>query len=215
MENSKVFESKKIEIVNKFDPEFLTKELTKIRIYYPKDSSKKVNLFLFNNEKSKENFVSTRTYYKENDIEKYKIITDLVDSNYLSLINMINLFELRQTYIVESDIYKMGDFTIEFCKMYKESDNNKINFFFCINNSYGHSFEDTFDFVKEVIENLFENVEEKNIIESCGVNEELLIKYGLIDEEKKEKEDPLNNIISEKYPQIKLIQYISYIFLFG
>ena len=62
MENSKIFESTKMEIVNKFEPEFLIKELTKIRIYYPKDSSKKVDLFLFNNEKSKENFVSTRTY---------------------------------------------------------------------------------------------------------------------------------------------------------
>ena len=97
--------------------------------------------------------------------------------------------------------------------MYLEAEKNKIKFYFCINNSYGHSFQDTFDFVKELIENLFENVDEQKIKESCGVNEELLIKYNLINKENKQEEDHMNNIISEKFPQIKLIQYIEYLFV--
>ena len=172
-----------------------------------------MELFLFNNKSSQENFVSTRTWYiDENNVEKFKINTDLVDKNFLSIINIIQLFDLRQTYIVESDVYKMGDFTIEFSKMYMEGEKNKIKFLFCINNAYGHNFEETFDFVKEIIENLFEKVDENKIIESCGVNEELLIKYGLISKEQKKEEEHWNNIISEKFPQIKLIQYIHYLF---
>ena len=45
---------------------------------------------------------------------------DLVDDNFLSLIIITQLFNLKQTYVVESDIYKMGDFTIEFSKIYLE-----------------------------------------------------------------------------------------------
>ena len=216
IENSKDFEKKKEEIINKFVPEFLKKEFTEIRSYYPKKDKeeipKNVDLFLFNNKISKENFVSTRTYFKENENEKYKIITDLVDDNFLSLINITQLFDLKQTYIVESDIYKMGDFTIEFSKIYLESKKLKNKFVFCINNSYGHSFEETFDFVNEVVENLFNESDKNKIIDSCRVNEELLIKYGLINKELKQEEEHMNNIISEKFPQIKLIQYITYVF---
>ena len=168
-----------------------------------------MDLFLFNNKMSKENFVSTRTWNQEN---KFNITTDLVDKNFSSLINIIQILDLRQIYIVESDIYKLGDFTIEFSKMYLETEKNKIEFYFCINNSYGHSFEDSYDFVKEIIENLFENVNEQEIKKSCGVNEELLIKYNLINLEQKQEEDHMNNIMSEKFPQIKLIQYIENIF---
>lgn len=129
------------------------------------------------------------------------------------MVNIIQSFNLRQTYIVESDVYKIGDFTIEFSKMYMEAEKNKVKFLFCINNTYGHNYEETYDFVKEVIENLFEKVDENKIKESCGVNEELLIKYGLINKEKKQEEEHLNNIISENFPQIKLIQYIHYLFV--
>ena len=93
-----------------------------------------------------------------------------------------------------------------------ETEKNKIHFIFCLNNSYGHNFEDSFDFVKEVMGNLFDYVDEKKIIDSCEVNEELLAKYSLINKELKQEEDHFNNIISEKFPQIKLIQYIQYIF---
>ena len=106
----------------------------------------------------------------------------------------------------------MGDFTIEFSKMYMESEKNKIKYLFCINNSYGHNYEETYDFVKEIIENLFEKIDEKKIDEACEVNEELLKKYGLINKELNQEGEHLNNIISEKFPQIKLIQYIQYLF---
>ena len=106
----------------------------------------------------------------------------------------------------------MGDFTIEFSKIYLESKKLKNKFVFCINNSYGHSFEETFDFVNEVVENLFNESDTNKIIDSCRVNEELLKKYGLINKELKQEEEHMNNIISEKFPQIKLIQYITYVF---
>ena len=105
----------------------------------------------------------------------------------------------------------MGDLTIEFCKIFKETEKNKIKFFFCINNPYGHNYANTIDFTKSVIQDLFDNIDEKTIIDSCGVNEELLKKYSLNNKDSKE-EDNLNNIISEKFPQIKLIQYIEYLF---
>ena len=211
--NSKIFELKKAELFQKFEPQFINKEYTEIRIFYHKENNKNVDLFLFNNKSSKEQFVSTRTLIKE-ETEKFKIITDLVDQNFLSVINMIQLFDLKQTHIVESEIYRIGDFTIEFSKMYMETDKNKIKFIFCLNNSYGHSFEDTFDFVKEVMGNLFENVDETKIVDSCRVNDDLLKKYFLINKEPKQEEDHLNNIISEKFPQIKLIQYIEFLFDF-
>ena len=210
IENSKDFEAKKSELIAKYEPEFLQKETTEIRIYYSKDENIKTDLFLFNNKICKEQFVSTRTWKNENNIEKYKIITDLVDQNFLSLITIIQLFFLKQKYIVESDIYKIGDLTIEFCKMYMESEKNKIKFFLCVNNPYGHNFTNTFDFVMNVMQDLFDNIDEKTIIDSCEVNNELLMKYSLIN--KDVKEENLNNIISEKFPQIKLIQYIQYLF---
>jgi hypothetical protein len=71
-----------------------------------------MDLFLFNNQENKEQFVLSRNYYKEDQIEKYKVITDIVDDKFLNLINIMQLFDLKQTYIIESDIYKMGDLTI-------------------------------------------------------------------------------------------------------
>ncbi len=52
----------------------------------------------------------------------------------------------------------------------------------------------------------------KKIIDSCCVNEELLLQYDLINKEPKKEEEHLNNIISDKFPQIKLLQYICYLF---
>jgi hypothetical protein len=171
----------------------------------------KTDLFLFNNKICKEQFASTRTWKNENNVEKFKIITDLVDQNFLTLINIIQLFFLKQKYIVESEIYKIGDLTIEFSKMYMETEKNKIKFFLCVNNPYGHNFTNTVDFIMNVMQDLFDNIDEKTIINSCEVNEQLLKKYSLINNYLKE-EDNLNNIISEKFPQIKLIQYIEYLF---
>ena len=130
----------------------------------------------------------------------------------MSLVKNFSLFDLKHTYVIESDIYKIGDITIEFSKMYNNSEKNKINYIFCVNNTYAHNFEDSFDFVKEVTENLFEGIDEQSIINACGVNEELLLKYKLIDPKTKKGEDHLNNIISDKFPQIKLIQYLNYIY---
>ena len=211
IENSKEFEAKKLELIAKYEPEFLHKETTEIRIYYSKDENVKTDLFLFNNKICKEQFASTRTWKNENNVEKFKIITDLVDQNFLSLITIIQLFFLKQKYIVESEIYKIGDLTVEFSKMYMETEKNKIKFFLCVNNPYGHKFVDTFDFIMNVMQDLFDNIDEKTIINSCEVNEQLLKKYSLINNYLKE-EDNLNNIISEKFPQIKLIQYIEYLF---
>jgi hypothetical protein len=171
----------------------------------------KTDLFLFNNKICKEQFASTRTWKNENNVEKFKIITDLVDQNFLSLITIIQLFFLKQKYIVESEIYKIGDLTVEFSKMYMETEKNKIKFFLCVNNPYGHNFTNTVDFIMNVMQDLFDNIDEKTIINSCEVNEQLLKKYSLINNYLKE-EDNLNNIISEKFPQIKLIQYIEYLF---
>ena len=193
------------------------KETTEIRIFYPNPIDKNIiktnaDLFLFNNKVSKEQFVTTRTWNSES--QKWKIVTDVVDQNFLSLINIINLYVLKQTYIVESEIFRIGDITIEFSRMYMEAEKNKnkITYIFCINNSYGHSFEDSFDYVKEVMINLFEEIDEKKIIDSCCVNEELLLQYDLINKEPKKEEEHLNNIISDKFPQIKLLQYICYLF---
>jgi hypothetical protein len=202
------------DLLKKYEPEFVMKETTEIRIFYPKDKNvikNNVDLFLFNNKVSKEQFVTTRTYHSET--EKYRLVTDLVDQNFLQLVNKLNnLFELKQTYIIESDIYRIGDITIEFCRMYMEAEKSKIKYIFCINNSYGHSFDDSSDYVKEIMTNLFDNVDEKQIIDSCCVNEELLIQYDLINKESKKEEEHLNNIISDKCPQIKLLQYICYLF---
>ena len=40
------------------------KEKTELRIYYPKDNDKKMDMFLFNNQENKEQFVLTRNYCK-------------------------------------------------------------------------------------------------------------------------------------------------------
>jgi hypothetical protein len=208
--NIKSFEELKSKIIEKYEPDFIKKETTEIRILYPKDKSKETDIFLFNNKITQENFVSTRS--KVDGKEKYKIITDLVDKNFLSLIKLLQLFDLKQTFIVESDVYKIGDCTIEFSKLYMEADKYK-NFLFCLNNPYGHTYETTFNFSKEVLLNLFEEVTEQQIIDSCGnVIQELLHKYCLINKEKKDCEDELNNTMSENFPQIKLIQYIHYLF---
>ena len=66
----------------------------------------KTDLFLFNNKICKEQFVSTRTWKNENNVEKFKIITDLVDQNFLSLITIIQLFFLKQKYIIKIKINK-------------------------------------------------------------------------------------------------------------
>ena len=42
----------------------------------------------------------------------------------------MQLFDLKLTYIIESDIYKLGDLTIEFSKIYLSSEINKPKFFF-------------------------------------------------------------------------------------
>jgi len=148
----------------------------------------------------------------------------------------MQLFDLKLTYIIESDIYKLGDLTIEFSKIYLSSEINKPKFFFCINNSYGHIYTYTNDFAKDVISNLFDEVDEKKIEEACNLNLEFLEKYNLIqisDNERKKieecdkknellekknviknillKEEFIDNISSERFPKIKLIQYLLYI----
>ena len=184
-----------------------------------------MDLFLFNNQEHKEQFVLNRNYYKEDEIEKYKVITDLVDDKFLNLITIMQLFDLKQTYVIESDIYKMGDLYIEFSKMYLDKEKNKYKFIFCINNMYGHTFQNTFDFILDVMTNLFDEVDETKLIKACGVNFELLEKYNLAkkqmvvekDKDKKENktveiiEDFLDNINSDRFPQIKLIQYLLYL----
>ena len=148
----------------------------------------------------------------------------------------MQLFDLKLTYIIESDIYKLGDLTIEFSKIYLSSEINKPKFFFCINNSYGHIYTYTNDFAKDVISNLFDEVDEKKIEEACNLNLEFLEKYNLIqisDNKRKKieecdkknellekknvikniliKEEFIDNISSERFPKIKLIQYLLYI----
>jgi hypothetical protein len=149
----------------------------------------------------------------------------------------MQLFDERQTYIIESDIYKMGDLTIEFSKRYLSQEKSRFKFFFCINNSYGHIYSYTNDFIKDVMSNLFNEVEEKKIEEACNLNMEFLEKYDLIkisDDERKKleeyenkkdfaekkniiiknilnKEVFIDNISSERFPKIKLIQYLLYI----
>ena len=44
----------------------------------------------------------------------------------------MQLFDLKLTYIIESDIYKLGDLTIEFSKIYLSSEINKPKFFFVL-----------------------------------------------------------------------------------
>lgn len=148
----------------------------------------------------------------------------------------MQLYDLKQTYIIESDIYIMGDLTIEFSKIYLSQEKSRFKFFFCINNSYGHIYSYTNDFIKDVVSNLFNEVDEKKIEEACNLNLEFLEKYDLIkitDDERKKleecenrkdpiekknviknilnKEDFIDNISSEKFPKIKLIQYLNYI----
>jgi hypothetical protein len=172
-----------------------------------------MDLFLFNNQENKEQFVLSRNYYKEDQIEKYKVITDIVDDKFLNLINIMQLFDLKQTYIIESDVYKMGDLSFEFGKMYLDKEINKYKFIFCINNVYGHTFQNTFDFILDVMTNLFDEVEEKKLTEACGVNPELLEKYNLVKKEKDNEisEEYIDNINSDRFPQIKLIQYLLYL----
>ena len=169
-----------------------------------------MDLFLFNNQECKEQFVLTRNIIQEDGIERYKVTTDLVDDKFLPLIEKMQLFDLKQTYTIESDIYKIGDLTIEFSKMYL--DKEKYKFIFCINNMYGHSFVHTYDFIKDVMTNLFDEIEGKKIDEICNVNINLLFKYNLIkDKERPNEEEYIDNICSEKFPKIKLIQYLLYL----
>ena len=177
-----------------------------------------MDLFLFNNQECKEQFVLSRNFYKDNEVEKFNVITDLVDDKFLPLVTIIQLFDLKQTYIIESEIYKMGDLTIEFSKMYLEKEKNKYKFIFCVNNVYGNTFDNTFNYIIDVMTNLFEEVDEKKLIDSCFLNEAILEKYNIIKTKKvkegekekiiKEEEDYTDNIVSEKFPKIKLIQYL-------
>ena len=212
IENSKQFEARKSELIKKFEPQFISKEKTYLRIYYPKDEKQKLDLFLFNNQENKEQFVLTRNYFQENDIEKYKVITDLVDDKFLPLITIMQLFDLKQTYIIESDIYKLGDLTIEFSKMYLDKEKNKFKFIFCVNNMYGHTFLNTHTFTEDVMSNFFDEVDEKKIVEACDVNKELLEKYNLYTNTGKGlEEEYYDNLTSERFPKIKLIQYLLYL----
>ena len=213
IESSKQFESRKSKLLKKFEPELLTKEKTELRIFYPKNENQKMDLFLFNNQENKEQFVLNRNYYKEEQNEKYKVITDIVDNKFLNLVIIMQLFDLKQTFIIESEIYKMGDLSIEFSKMYLDKEKNKYKFIFCINNVYGHTFQNTFDFILDVMTNLFDEVDEKKLTEACGVNMELLEKYNLVRKEKDNEiiEEYVDNINSERFPQIKLIQYLLYL----
>ena len=106
IESSKQFESRKSKLLKKFEPELLTKEKTELRIFYPKNENQKMDLFLFNNQENKEQFVLNRNYYKEEQNEKYKVITDIVDNKFLNLVIIMQLFDLKQTFIIESEIYK-------------------------------------------------------------------------------------------------------------
>ena len=213
IESSKQFESRKSQLIKKFEPELITKEKTELRIFYPKNENQKMDLFLFNNQENKEQFVLNRNYYKEEQNEKYKVITDIVDNKFLNLVIIMQLFDLKQTYIIESDVYKMGDLSFEFGKMYLDKEINKYKFIFCINNVYGHTFQNTFDFILDVMTNLFDEVEEKKLTEACGVNPELLEKYNLVKKEKDNEisEEYIDNINSDRFPQIKLIQYLLYL----
>ena len=175
IENSKQFEARKSELIKKFEPQFISKEKTYLRIYYPKDEKQKLDLFLFNNQENKEQFVLTRN-------------------------------------IIESDIYKLGDLTIEFSKMYLDKEKNKFKFIFCVNNMYGHTFLNTHTFTEDVMSNFFDEVDEKKIVEACDVNKELLEKYNLYTNTGKgQEEEYYDNLTSERFPKIKLIQYLLYL----
>ena len=102
----------------------------------------------------------------------------------------MQLFDLKLTYIIESDIYKLGDLTIEFSKIYLSSEINKPKFFFCINNSYGHIYTYTNDFAKDVINN--ERV-------SLGTLKTLL--YAFVDDTN--KDDIKINYLNLSWTQIK------------
>ena len=181
-----------------------------------------MDLFLFNNQESKEHFVLTRNYYKDNseekNEEKYNVTVDLVDDKFLPLITIMQIFDLKQTHIIESEIYKIGDLTIEFSKMSLEKEKNKYTFIFCINNMYGHTFETTYNYSIDVVSNLFDEVDEKKIKESCILNHNILRKYNIFEkklEEEKIKiikeEDYIDNTVSDRFPKIKLIQYLLYL----
>ena len=166
-------------------------------------------MFLYNNSNCKEQFIAVRTYDKDKD--KYKLVTDLVDNNFLTLINKTQLYENKKSFIVESDIYKIGDCSFEFSKFYMETEQNRKYFIFCINNPYGNKFNECFCYIQGVMSYLFNNVKEEDLMKSCEVNEEFLKKNSLINEDLNE-ENELNNIMSKKFPAIKLIQYINFIF---
>lgn len=223
IDTSKNFNNMKENFIQEKEPVFVANEVTKIRIYYTKKGNEKTDIFLFNNKCCKEQFIVTRTSYLDETTneQKYKVLTDVVDDNFLTLIIKTQMFDKRQTYVVDSDIYRIGDISIEFCKMYKESDSNKIFFFFCINNPYQSDYEGGLLFIQDVMSFLFTNIEEKNIMQSSVVNEELLKRYSLKTskseepvgtEKSKSEEIFVGNIISEKFPQIKLLQYIECIF---
>ena len=213
MEDSKSFEKVKSKLISDFEPQFICKEKTIIKLYYSKDPTKKYDIFLYNNSNCNEQFITTRTYDTdpEKKSEKYKLITDLVDNNFLKLINKTQLFENKKSFIVESDIYKIGDCTFEFSKFYMESEPNRKFFIFCINNPYGSKFNECFCYIKGIMSYLFSEVKEEDFIKACEVNEEFLKKNSLINDNLDEEND-LNNIMSKKFPEIKLLQYINFIF---
>lgn len=92
-----------------------------------------------------------------------------------------------------------------------ESESVKVGFYFCFNNPYGSRYEDTFNYSKDVMMNLFPDINENNFTLSCVLNEDILKTYSIIINNTSE-ELSRNNINSEKFPEIKLLQYINLIF---
>ena len=178
--------------LSEYDYTNLGKEEIKMRICYPKSEfTNQTEIYLFNQKVNKGiNYVMT----KKNEKPKAKVYISEVDENFLTIFEKIQMFNFRQIYTFDINRALFGDIEIKYGSMYKEV-LEKIHFLE-ISSPYTHTFENSKNFIFDIVSNFFPFCEEKEIEESCMLSNNILAEYEF----------------GKKTKHLELLQYVNYIF---
>ena len=170
---------------------------------------------------------------KEGD---YVIKTEIVDANFLKVCEKIRIFNFRQSYIIEKKNYLMGDYTIEFGTIYKQSQKSKAVKFISVYTPFSYTYFHSVEFIIQIIIEMFDkelnahmsdldgfkehpkdvfkteqeiNEAKKILALSCSnCTKELLMKYSLLDRNNIETIDCYQY---ERTCTVGLVQFVEYI----
>lgn len=129
------------------------------------DSIYKTEIFLFNNSKDNLSYVLCKNKVSEEDFDAVNLyiyihygliftfkIANEVDNNFLIISEKSKILNFRQTYSIDTKIFKLGDLVFKLGSIYRDILNRNI--FIEIHNPYNNKYEEIKEFSYEIIQSL-------------------------------------------------------------